>query len=78
METYLPRCSRLIAKLIKAALRAGLGVVLVTSGLVGGGAQQTLAQSAAVEGVTYEQPKVQPGEFSGDLSRLPRVPTTYR
>src|SRR6266446_4649949 len=60
METYLPRCARLIAKSIKAALRAGLGVALAMSGLVGSGAQEPAAQSAAVEGVTYEQPKVQP------------------
>jgi hypothetical protein len=66
----------MIAKLIKAAVRAGLGVVLATSGRVGSGAQETAAQSAVIEGVTYEQPKVQPGEFSGDLSRLPREPTT--
>jgi hypothetical protein len=66
----------LIAKLIKAALRAGLWVVLAMGVLVGSAAQETAVRSAEVEGVAYEQPKVHPGEFSGDLSRLPRAPTT--
>ena len=76
MKTSVRRCARLIAKSIKAALRAGLGLVLAMSGPVVSGAEETAAQSAAVEGVTYEQAKVHSGEFSGDLSRLPRTPTT--
>jgi hypothetical protein len=52
--------------------------------LLGAASPARAAQSSEIAGVTYGQPKVIPGEFNGDLSRLPlapkavRVPPIYR
>jgi hypothetical protein len=52
----------------------GLGIALLSTGLLGGVAGGVAAQSFAVEGVTYGQPKVIPGEFSGDVRKLSAPP----
>lgn len=51
-----------------------VGMALVVGGFAGGSLPSMAAESAAVEAVAHEQPKVVPAEFNGDVRTLPMAP----
>jgi hypothetical protein len=51
-----------------------VGIAVVVGGLVGSSSWSMAAESAAGAAVAYEQPKVVPAEFNGDVRSLPIAP----